>query len=150
MSQNPSPPESLDLNAIYQDVKERVEKRFQWRAELGGHIIGYIGFLFVGTLFFSENSGIRSTEVYPIIALIWLGGLMIHVMNVMMFELRERALQRELENAGIYPGMIQREKAKHNTQFGGNERLVRLTEDGELVDVNQYENEDSPRQGASS
>lgn len=151
MSQDHRPPEPIDVNAIYQDVKERVEKRFEWRTQLAGHTIAYLVFLFAGSKLFIYDTGLLSTEAYPIAALIWLGGLMIHMINVVMAEFRERALQRELEQAGIYPGMLQREKTKHDAQFDGNERLVRLTDEGELVDIDPYtDDEEATTQGASS
>ena len=60
------------------------------------------------------------------------GGLIgfgVHSVNMLMFELRERALREELDRAGYYTDRTR--KAKRD------ERLVRLGEDGELEDVYQ-------------
>ena len=63
---------------------------------------------------------------FAFLSIAWLTGLGVHTINFAMTELRERALRAELDRAGYYQ---RAGKAKRE------ERLVRLSDDGEIVDV---------------
>ena len=132
-----------DQLAIYEDIKKRVNKRFEWRTQFAGHLFAFLAFVVVAPFVFTEAVGVLQTKVGFIVGALWFGGLMIHAVNVVFSELRDRALQNELEKAGIFPGMIRNDKVKHDNHYTGEERLVRLTEDGELIDANDYAYEDN-------
>jgi len=132
-----------DQLAIYKDIKKRVHQRFEWRTQFAGHLIAFLAFVVASPFVFNQYSGIFQFETAFLVGALWFGGLMIHAVNVAFAELRDRALQNELEKAGIFPGMIRDEKAKHDNQYTGEERLVRLTEDGELIDADDYAYEDN-------
>ena len=124
-----------DQMTIYEEIKEQVRQRFERRTQLAGNLMGLIGYVIVAPFLFQYESGLFSTQVGFIIGALWLGGLLIHAVNVAFAEMRDRALQNELERVGLLPARTREEKAKHDEQYTGGERLVRLTDEGELIDV---------------
>lgn len=107
----------------YRRIVKRVEKRFEVRTQFVGHVIAFIVAVFIGTQI------LPNVLFWRIVFAAWLMGVAVHGVNVLFFELRERAIDRALEQAGLVdPGKLK----NHDTQTA---RLVHLSEDGELQDV---------------
>ena len=108
----------------YNRIIKRVEKRFEVRTQFVGHLVGFIALLIAGLLI------LPNIQFWYLIYGAWFAGLMVHATNTLFFELRERAIDQQLALAGLIdPG-----KLKRGTDQA---RLVRLSEDGELEEVDQ-------------
>jgi hypothetical protein len=137
---NLSPDEQQQL---YKDIRKRVHERFEKRKEFFSHLAGYL-FSMIGTWFFLLQMDTFSHENWTVMATIitvfWSMGIVIHGTQYVFDELRERTIERELERAGIVPGSL-RDKAKRE-QFGHDEKVMRLSEDGELEEIGVSDYED--------
>lgn len=131
---------------IYEDIKKRINDRFEVRTQLAGNLAGFVGASVV--LLFLDNGSVLPSwldSLLPYIMGLWLIGLFVHFANWLLSELRERALRNEIERSGI--GLYQRrlaEKRKREAEESG-ERLVRLTDDGEIVDFHDQSFEHDAR-----
>ena len=129
---------------LYKDIRKRVHQRFEKRKEFFSHLAAYL-FTMIGTWFFMLPMDTFSHENWTVIATIitigWSMGLVIHGTQYIFDELRERTIERELERAGIVPGFL-RDKAKRE-QIDHDEKVMRLSEDGELEEIGTsgYEDE---------
>jgi hypothetical protein len=137
----------LDLEAI----QKRVEKRLKERAGFFTHFAIYIGvnlFLWFIWLVSSIDEG-RLEEPFPLfIMFIWGIFLAIHGVSTFletsrfMENMRQRAFEEELERerariAAQYPT-----KAKRTEGQGS---VARLSDDGELIYENEYEDDEDSR-----
>jgi hypothetical protein len=129
-----------DARFIYNDIKHRVKKLYDKRKEVASHFIPFVFFMiFVWFVWLSPAELIDRSGWGIIMGLVsagWTAGLLVHIVQWLFEEFEERAVRRELERSGIggYTRMLQ-EKAKRG------ERLVRLSDDGELEDVTFYDDE---------
>ncbi len=124
----------------YQKIRERVDKRFEERAEWVSHFIAYV-FVNLGFhIFFGWGS-----TVAMIITIFWGMGLAIHTaqtfMEMMMAQAKDRAIQREIEmelyrKEGRVPSFASKRKNEDGFQN------LRIGYDGELVDVTAEDFED--------
>ena len=119
-------------NAIYQEIKERVDRLYEARTQYLGHAIAFIVAMVAVWLYLLPEYD-WSESFFFVISAGWLMGFGVHSVNILMFELRERALREELDRAGYYADRTHKTKR--------DERLVRLGEDGELEDVYQQADE---------
>lgn len=123
-----------EFQQLYGEIARRVENRYGRRAEILTHVIVYLFAMAVFWLLLYDSSWFSAGGALDTIAMalsvLWTMGLMIHFIQWVFNELRDRAIQRELERAGLVTGYRQlMQKAKRD------ERLVRLSDDGELVDI---------------
>ena len=132
-----------ELRYIYDDIRVRVSARYATRAAFAGHLAAFIATTAV-IMFFASSyilpGFFSQLALFGLAA--WFIGISIHAMNWLLCELRERAIQKELERLGV--GYYERNFwEKHKRDRGQPERLVRLTDDGEIVDL--YEDGPSRR-----
>jgi hypothetical protein len=132
--------DSSDADKLYKEIRRRVIARYEKRKDFWGMTLTIVllsviiwGFW----LDFSSVSGLFEQGV----RLFWFGCLLAAVINTVeyvFFELRERAVDREMERVGLRryyieladdPGM----KRKNDPGDTPLERLVALSEDGELI-----------------
>jgi hypothetical protein len=136
-----------EIEAIYNDIRRRVEQRYNKRGEFFTHLGAYLAFVFL-VWFVWLGPTQFGNGVWGIIMALgtigWSIGMLAHGIQWLFFELQERALQRELDGAGL-AGVYQRVRAKPKRE----ERLVRLSDDGELEEIILEDDEDS-RQRTSS
>ncbi|GAB4516175.1 MAG: hypothetical protein OHK0046_21040 [Anaerolineae bacterium] len=128
-----------EMEKLYGDIRERISKRYESRMEFTIHV----AFFVIATigLFFMWNNELATLFLRNVctgLLGLWFFGLVGHVINFAFEEMRENAIERELQRVGLLtPHQI--EKAKHPPQ-----RLVMLGEDGELVEYPDS-NEDEGR-----
>jgi len=109
---------------IYQEIKQRIDALYRNRTQYFGHLTAFLILNIGGWVLISGSDA--SMGFFAFLSIAWLTGLGVHTINFAMTELRERALREELDRAGYYQ---RAGKAKRD------ERLVRLSDDGEIVDV---------------
>ncbi len=109
----------------YRRIVGRVEKRFEVRTQFAAHLAAFIAMVLVWQTILPD------IQFWNVVFGFWFAGLMIHGINTLFFELRERAIDQQLEHAGLIdPGKLKRGGVDENVDQGA--RLVRLSEDGEL------------------
>ncbi len=112
---------------IYEDIINRVKKRYDRRKEYFSHAVAYLAamgmmwFVWLDPSDFMKGFGVLGA----IITVPWTIGILIHSVQWLFDELQERAVNVQLARAGINTAYV---KAKRE------ERLVRLSDDGELID----------------
>jgi hypothetical protein len=124
MPEEPSP---------YDEIRKRVEKRFKRRTSF---ITDAGMMLLTGTvLSFLWLNTDPTARVSPVIMLILVGGLTLaffdKLVNYVMGELQDRAIQREIEREREYQLGVS-EKAKRDDA-----RALRLSDDGELIEFEE-------------
>ena len=130
-----------ERHTIYQDVRQRVHKRFERRKEFFSHLVGYvvsiIGFwLFWNPIAFGDGGwGIAAA----LATLGWTIGILIHMVQFAFDEWGERAIDAELERVGLTTYQQRKSKRAEDQE---DERLMRLGEDGELVEMQDDYQED--------
>lgn len=124
MSESPAD----DYEKIYDDIRARVSERFEMRTQFAGHLGAYLVVsLFVWGYWIYPFNPQGTLETIGAVAMgLWTIGVVVHGVNWLLYEIRERVIQRELERAGLDYAPAKRKPA---------ERLVRLSEDGELLDL---------------
>lgn len=118
---------------IYKAITKRVKKRFDRRKEFFSHLVGYsvtMAFIWGAWLNLSQFGEGISGIAAALVTVGWTIGIFIHGTQWYFSELEDRALERELERAGLYSGKLKND-----------ERLVRLSDDGELLDL--FDEEDT-------
>jgi hypothetical protein len=117
----------------YEAIRKRMTERYRSRAEFYGHLIAFLiinGFAWAvipGTLYESSRSTILTLMALTSVG--WFVGMAIHAINFILVEMREHAIDREIERERRWlAGEATGEKPKRS-------RLERLTDDdGELLD----------------
>jgi hypothetical protein len=135
-----------EIEAIYKDIKRRVEQRYNKRGEFFTHLGAYLAFVFLVWFVWLGPTQFGHGVLGIVMALGTIGwsiGMLAHGIQWLFFELQERALQRELDRAGL-AGVYQRVRTKPKRD----ERLVRLSDDGELEEIT-LDDEGSPRRSSS-
>lgn len=118
-----------DMHYIYDDVKTRVRQRFRNRASYFESLAIWLVICVAGGLAF----GAYDQTVFRIIGLLWTARMLVRTADFVLDELREKALDRELRQFGLPSRTeLESEKAKRADMVGT--RLVRLSDDGELID----------------
>ena len=134
----------------YEAIRKRMTERYRSRAEFYGHLIAFVIInLFAWAVIPSTLSeGLRAT-ILTFLALIsvgWFVGVAIHAINFILVEMRERAIDREIERERRWlAGEDMDEKPKRHR------RLERMTDDeGELLDEAAWAAQDERGQRSSS
>lgn len=120
-----------DNERLYQHVVKRIERRYEARTQLAAHFIAFVALGIVGLFVIPHG------QWWVAVMGVWLAGLLVHAINVGFAELRDRAIERELERAGVYASAKRKRDDEVSTTHERAEamRLVHLSDDGELVDV---------------
>lgn len=118
---------------IYDDIKERMRTRFEWRTQFAGHFVAWLLIAVVGGI----ASGLYvEMGFWAIAALLWTAGLAVHGANVALAEARERATDREMTRYGLRQADAAAFARRKNDEAAAERlRLVQISDDGELVDV---------------
>lgn len=118
-----------EMQYIYKDIKKRMHARYESRAELAGHLAAYIIIAVIGGF----AIGAYDQTLWRVLGLLWTAGIFIHAVTTYFEEMREKAIDRELERYGLRPRVeLESEKVKRDGLSDA--RLVTLSDDGELVD----------------
>lgn len=123
-----------------EQIRRRIEKRIKERNEFYVHLAFFIGGnLLMWLIWFLTNSGDTDGFPWPIIVLAsWGIGIVAHGLTVYFnsperIEARERTIQREIERER------QRLAADDYYEKPKRDRHVRLTDDGELIEIEDTE-----------
>ena len=127
------PPES---ERIYKDIRKQVKNKYDKRKEFAIHLAMFLMAMY-GIWGVLSLAGLFK-DLAGIISVLWGMGVIAHFLDFMFNELQEREIQTELERAGIVP---QSTKLKNTTP---DDRFVRLSDDGELVEIEALQPEDNP------
>lgn len=108
-----------EISKLYKEIRQQVKERYEARSQFLGHAVA---FLVVVTFAYPTIFG---REMPSLFLGLWTLGLSIHAVNWLLYELRERAIRHEFDRVLEQRGG----KAKLD------QRLVRLSNDGELVEL---------------
>src|SRR4051812_23818821 len=111
------------------EIKQQVDKRL-WR-------IGLLGANFIAWIVGSAIVAAIDPAAVEIVAPAWFGFVVLHGLLVFLWEKRDRDIEAELERRAQVRGS---EKLKRD-------RLYRLSDDGELVEVEDGEREEAVKDG---
>lgn len=136
--------EKTEDEILYDRIVKRITKQYERRGEYLGHLVAYtissiVAWVFLELLAIGEGWATAGM----IFMGLWTIGIVIHTGEILMTELRERAIRAELSKAGLLHYHDPQVKAKRR------ERLVTLSDDGELVDYD-YDEDDFAEQYARS
>jgi hypothetical protein len=112
---------SYDDDGELNEIKREIDQRMWRRGLLGGHLVLWL----VG----SAIVGIRGPWLVELVAPAWFGLVMLHGLLVLLWENRDKAIKAEVERREALRGS---EKLKRD-------RLYRLADDGELIEVDEDE-----------
>lgn len=125
-----------EILTIYADIKKRVYARYEMRTNFAGNVAGFAGTLFV-VYVLGQMSLLPGwiISILPWVLGFWLIGLSVQAANWLLYELRERAVQREIDRIGL--GWYDRRLTAKRKRMSDEpeERLVRLSDDGEIIDL---------------
>jgi hypothetical protein len=131
---------SSDADRLYKEIRRRVTARYEKRKDfwsMNGCFVLFSIIVWGFWLDFFTVSGLLEQGV----RLFWFGFLfacVISTVEYVLFELQERAVDREMERVGLrrsYIELAEHRGAKRKNDSGDTplERLVALSEDGELI-----------------
>ncbi len=125
-----------EIDRIYQRIEKQMRQRFDCRAEYFSHMAAFVVAILAG-LWLNAQSWMPSwgSSLVIIIILLWGIGVAVHSIQYVFSEMKNRAIARELERSGI-------SDALHAYKYKREERLVRLDDEGELVDIDPFDTED--------
>lgn len=123
-------PASDPTSADFDGIRSRVERRYRRRFELAAHAVFYL--FIVGGL-----ALLRFPQPYHfLLAGVWALALALHALQFMFAEFADRAIEREIE----------RERARvYDNDKPKRDRQVRLSDEGELIDVIEDEWDDGDK-----
>lgn len=123
----------------YDDIRKRITERYNNRMAFFSHFVAFlVSNGFGWSLWFMTPESVRSGILGVLLLLIsvgWLIGMSIHAIIYLMMEAREHAIERA----------IQDERAWSNGEKPKRDPLMRLTEDGELEELTDDDELESPR-----
>ncbi|MBL8165494.1 MAG: 2TM domain-containing protein [Anaerolineae bacterium] len=126
------------------EIRKRMTERYNARAEFVGHLVAFIISMAVLWGPLSPQGGWATLAL--LISGGWFMGVVIHAVNMLMAELRERAIDAAIERERAWRGAYPAEPAKAKR-----DRLTRLSSDGELLEVieDQWDEEQPARKRQS-
>lgn len=110
------------------EIRKRLTERYNARAEFVGHLVAFIISMAVLWGPLSPQDGWATLAL--LISGGWFIGLVIHAVNLLMAELRERAIDTAIERERAWRAAYPAEPVKAKR-----DRLTRLSSDGELLEV---------------
>lgn len=108
---------SYDDDSELNEIKREIDQQLWRRGLLGGHLVLWL----VG----SAIVGIKGGGLIELVAPAWFGLVMLHGLLVLLWENRDKAIKAEVERREALRGS---DKLKRD-------RLYRLADDGELIEV---------------
>lgn len=115
---------------IYKDIEKRVELRFRRRRNFAFHVVVFaVGISLLWVMLAELLGGLISL----VITLLWCGAVFLHGFSLLFYEAQEKALRQEIERERSYG-----EKRK-------NDLGLRLSDDGELVEIPAEDWDDAPK-----
>lgn len=127
-----------DQDINYQAIRRRVEARYGMRIGFFAHAISFVVAMVLGWIIFYSWLTAWIFDLALISSAGWFVGITIHAVIWVMSELKERAIDREIEKERE---LLYRYGVKRKNSVG---RYYELTDDGELAESNPYEDEDTP------
>lgn len=122
-------------NSLEATIRRRVEKRFERRSEYLSHVVAFVLINGAAWLIFPQIMG-GFTTICAGISGLWGIAFTIDTVQFILNELKERAIQQEIERERMARyGVGIPEKAKN--------RLMRLTDDGEIMEFEEDEDADT-------
>ncbi|MBI5671000.1 MAG: hypothetical protein HZC41_23650 [Chloroflexi bacterium] len=117
--------------ADFDGIRTRIERRYRRRFELAAHVVFYV--FIVGGLWLLR----MPPPALPLLAGVWALVLALHALQFIFAEFTDRAIEREIE----------RERARvYGSDKPKRDRKVRLSDEGELIDVAEDEWDDGDQQ----
>lgn len=121
---------------IYNDIRKRIQKKYDARKEILTHLVAYsFVMFFLWVVIFSPMDLTSGNQFGHIIAKLltgaWTLGILVHLTQFMLDEQRERAIDRELAQYMPNAGKLKNEDA-----------FYRLSDDGEIL-ADDYEDDSS-------
>jgi hypothetical protein len=126
-----------DVDQIYNDIRKRISKRYQQRADLFGQLGAFLIVMGVIWLWLQPDGGM-GWWFSVFITVGWLIALVIQGVEWWVSELKETAIQREFDRVMAQRGWSEAGFKRKNDFLDEDvfsERLVMLDDEGELVDV---------------
>jgi uncharacterized membrane protein YciS (DUF1049 family) len=128
-----------DQDINYRAIRARVEARYGMRVGFFAHAISFVVAMVLGwVVFYNWFSSGWLFDLALIGSAGWFVGVTIHAVIWIMSELKERAIDREIEKERE---LLYRYGVKRKNSVG---RYYELTDDGELAESDPYEDEDAP------
>lgn len=113
---------SYDEDSELNEIKKKIDQKLRRRVLLGAHAI--VWFVSLGIL------SILDVGIIDIVAVAWLGLVLFHGLMVLMWEKRDRDIEAE----------VQRRETERGSQKLKRDGLYRLSDDGELMEVEDEDN----------
>ncbi len=122
----------------YKAIRARINQRYGMRAGIVGHSIAFFAAMFLGWVIFYNWLDGWIFFLALMMSAGWFVVFAIHAVVWLMFELKERAIDREIEKERelLYRYGVKRKNSAS--------RYYELTDDGELAESHPYEDEDAP------
>lgn len=125
-----------EIDHIYNRIEKQIQKRFDTRAEYYSHLTAFVVAVLV-VLWLNSQSWMpgwgASLAIFSILC--WGIGMAVHTIQYIFSEMKHRAIHQEMARSGIHDAL-------HSYKSKREERLVRLNDEGELVDIDPFEDED--------
>lgn len=126
---------AMKEDPVYAEIRRSITKRYANRTEFFGHLTAFLVINALAWLILRPTG-----ELVVIIMLLisggWLAGLLIHMVNFLMTEGRERAIEAAIDRERARRGEVPLAEYKRKR-----DRLT-LTDDGEVLEV--IEDDDEP------
>jgi 2TM domain-containing protein len=124
------------------EIRQRITKRYENRAEFYGHLIAFI--VFNGVLWGVLHPVDAGYTISTLISGLWGLGLAVHFIQFLMKEAQEKAIEKAIERerqwrTGSYAAEETDMKRKRD-------RLTGLSDDGELYEIIEDDEENQYRQ----
>lgn len=125
-----------EIDRIYDRIEKQMRQRFDTRAEYFSHMAAFVVAIVAGMWMYGQSwmPGWGGSLIIFVL-LCWFIGVAVHTIQYIFSEMKNRAIARELERSGV-------SNALHDYKFKREERLVRLDDEGELVDIDPFDTED--------
>ncbi len=128
---------------VYAEIRRSITKRYASRAEFFGHLIAFIVINALAWFILRPSEGLLLI-VMLLISGGWLVGLLIHMVNYIMTEARERAIEAAIDRERARRGQVPLAEYKRKR-----DRLT-LTGDGELLEIIEDDDEPVISRGSNS
>jgi hypothetical protein len=117
---------------IFQAMEARIKRRYARRIEFISHAIAFV--ILVPIIWLVILNWLPDYPFWKIVGAIstggWAVGFLIHLVQVIGQEMEDRAIMGEMERLGML-GSYKRKRDEQSPP----ERLVRLSDDGEIIDL---------------
>jgi hypothetical protein len=119
---------------IFRELEKRIKQRYGRRTEFLSHLIAFV--IGIPVMWLIILTWLPDLAFWDIVGAIvtggWTMGFLIHLVQVLGQEMEDRAITNEMERLGL---LAASKRKRDNEQQNGAERLVRLSDDGEIIDL---------------